>query len=219
MTQPRVLILHANGTNRDWDAVQAIELAGGQADIVHINQLRNHEKNWKDYQMLVLPGGFSYADALGAGKLVALDLKIYFSNEAFEFVAAGKPVIGICNGFQTLVKSGLLPDPMLANEKAVATLTNNECGHFECRWVHLLPVSQNCIWTKGLKEMIYCPIAHGEGNFLCKDEAALQVLAKNDQIALIYASEKGKPAQQAYPDNPNGSLLDIAGICNRLETS
>ena len=101
--KPKALLLHATGTNRDHEAAQAIELSGGTAEIVHLNQLRRGEKRWRDYQMLVLPGGFSYADALGAGKLLALDLTAYFVNEVHEFVEACKPVIGICNGFQALV--------------------------------------------------------------------------------------------------------------------
>ena len=107
--RPRVLILHADGTNRDNEAAQAFELAGAQPEIVHLNQLRAREKRWGDYQILALPGGFSYADTLGAGRLWALDLRVYFAEEMSAFVASGKPVIGICNGFQALVKSGLLP--------------------------------------------------------------------------------------------------------------
>ena len=107
--KPKALILHATGTNRDHDAVQALELAGAEPEIVHLNQLRRGERRWQDYQMLLLPGGFSYADALGAGKLLALDLKIFFAEEVRAFVDSGKPVVGICNGFQALVKSGILP--------------------------------------------------------------------------------------------------------------
>ena len=108
--QPRVLILHADGTNRDLEAAHAFELAGATPEIVHLNQLRAREKSWDDYRILAIPGGFSYADTLGAGKLLALDLQVYFADETREFIASGKPVIGICNGFQALVKSGLLPN-------------------------------------------------------------------------------------------------------------
>jgi phosphoribosylformylglycinamidine synthase len=234
--KPPALILHATGTNRDHEAAQAIELAGGQPEIVHLNQLRNAERHWGDYQVLVLPGGFSYADALGAGRLLALDLNAYFSEEVRAFVEAGKPVIGICNGFQALVKAGILPSspPLLPkgegslhpppfgrerrSEAAYrgegATLTFNARGHFECRWVTLKPVSQKCLWTRGLSELIYCPIAHGEGNFQLAEETVLESLSTHDQIALVYTMPDGSTADGMYPHNPNGSVADIAGICN-----
>jgi len=211
--KPRALILFATGTNRDQDVAAALEMAGAQPEIVHINQLNNGERRWDEYQMLVIPGGFSYADALGAGKLLALDLMQYFREEASAFVASGKPVIGICNGFQALVKSGILPD---ANSSANsrATLTFNRSGHFECRWVTLQPISTLCIWTRGLQDRIECPVAHGEGNFLPANQAELESLMQADQIAMVYLRPDGKPAQGSYPSNPNGSMMDIAGICN-----
>ena len=165
-----------------------------------------------DFQLLVIPGGFSYADALGAGKLLALDLASYFAEEISAFVESGKPVIGICNGFQALVKSGILPW-QLQRRVRVSTLTFNAQGHFECRWVNLKPVSQTCIWTKGLDEIITCPIAHGEGNFQITELFPLSS-SSNDQIALTYIHADGSPANGEYPINPNGSILDIAGICN-----
>ncbi len=216
MMKPRVLILHADGTNRDGEAAQAFELAGAQPQIVHVNQLRTEEKDWRDYQMLAIPGGFSYADALGAGKLLALDLNFYFAEEVGEFIESGKPVIGICNGFQALVRSGLLPLAVSGQRSAIgeATLTFNQRGHFECRWVTLKPISQTCIWTHGLNDLVDCPVAHGEGDFMLNDPDDLKVLRHQDQIALIYARGDGTPADGTYPDNPNGSLSDIAGICN-----
>lgn len=210
--KPAALILHATGTNRDHEAAQAIEQAGGFPEIVHLNQLRSGARRWSDYQLLVLPGGFSYADALGAGRLLALDLNAYFANEVGSFVEAGKPVIGICNGFQALVKAGILPS--LQKGTPSATLTFNARGHFECRWVTLKPVSQTCLWTRGLGELIYCPIAHGEGNFQLAHPAMLSTLAAHDQIALVYSLPDGSPAGGVYPHNPNGSVADIAGICN-----
>lgn len=208
--QPRVLILHANGTNRDLDAARAIEAAGGSAQIRHINELRAARKSWMEYAMLVVPGGFSYADALGAGKLMALDLTSYFADEVREFVAAGRPVIGICNGFQALVKSGVLP----GRQDLRATLTFNQAGHFECRWVRLVAASSRCIWTNGLETPIECPVAHGEGNFFLTSAKDLARLQSDDQIALVYAGEDGRPAGGIYPANPNGSIGDIAGVCN-----
>jgi phosphoribosylformylglycinamidine synthase I len=214
MKKPRALILHATGTNRDHDAALALELAGADPEIVHLNQLRRGDRRWQDYQMLVLPGGFSYADALGAGKLLAVDLKVFFASEVRDFVNSGKPVIGICNGFQALVKSGILPDPQISPGSQMATLTFNAAGHFECRWVTLQPVSQKCVWTAGLSERIYCPIAHGEGNFIPRDAETASTLRLNDQVALTYLRADGQPAAGEYPHNPNGSVMDIAGVCN-----
>ena len=231
--KPKALILHADGANRDREAAQAFTLAGAQPEIVHINQLRAGERRWRDYQLLVLPGGFAYADALGAGKLWALDLTVYFADEVRAFVDGDKPVIGICNGFQALVKAGILvgcgeqvvasqppvpheslsPSPAergRAGERAHATLTFNASGHFECRWVTLAPQSERCLWTRGLRDLIACPVAHGEGNFMLDDPGALAP----DQIVLTYVRQNGSPAAGAYPFNPNGSLLDIAGVCN-----
>lgn len=213
----KALVLHATGTNRDLDVAEALELAGAQPEIVHINQLRRLERRWDDYQMLVLPGGFSYADALGAGRLFALDLRTYFEDEVSAFVETGKPVIGICNGFQALVKAGILPGSQdhPADAGAVgATLTFNAQGHFECRWVILSSQSQRCIWTRGLLEPITCPVAHGEGNFILQDEAQLTHLRQLDQVALVYMRPDGAPADQEYPYNPNHSMGGIAGVCN-----
>ena len=211
---PRVLILHANGANRDHEAAQAFELVGAKAEIVHLNQLRARERHWSDYQILVLPGGFSYADALGAGKLMALDLNVYFADEVRAFVDSGKPVIGICNGFQALVKSGLLPNQGSEFKDQKSTLTFNAAGHFECRWVTLVSQSQTCLWTRDLTEPIDCPVAHGEGRFMLDDPNDLAALREQDQIALVYTQSDGTPANGVYPDNPNGSIADIAGICN-----
>jgi phosphoribosylformylglycinamidine synthase I len=210
MMRPRALILLATGTNRDGDAARALELAGAAPEIIPLKQLRQGGKTWQDFQMLVVAGGFSYADALGAGKLLALDLEHYFADEVKAFVAAGKPVIGICNGFQALVKSGILPGP--ARGPSSATLTFNQGGHFECRWVTLKPVSQTCLWTRDLPGAIDCPVAHGEGNFVLPGSMA--ALQAGDQVALVYTRPDGSPAHESYPYNPNGSQLDIAGICN-----
>lgn len=217
----KALVLQAHGSNRDLDVIEALTLAGADAVGIPLNELRMNKAILADFQLLVLPGGFSYGDALGAGKLLALDLASYFAEEISVFVASGKPVIGICNGFQALVKSGILPGESPSpsgrgarGEGKSTTLTFNEEGHFECRWVHLAPVSQTCIWTKGLEENITCPIAHGEGNFQASHLFPLSSFITNDQIALTYVYPDGLPANGEYPFNPNGSLLDIAGICN-----
>jgi phosphoribosylformylglycinamidine synthase len=233
--KPRALILHANGINRDLEAANAFEEAGAEADIVHINQLRLGDAKWEDYQILCIPGGFSYADALGGGKLMALEMNVFFSDPVREFVESGKPVIGICNGFQALVKSGILPDlpaarPAAAGKKKAgaktkpkvkrspnagrATLTFNESGRFECRWIYLKPSSEKCLWTRDLEELVYCPVAHGEGRFLLGDPQELKTLEAQDQVALAYVFPDGESANGTYPDNPNGSFADIAGISN-----
>lgn len=225
---PKALILQAHGSNRDYDVAEALTLAGADANGVPLNELRTNKTLLTNFQMLVIPGGFSYADALGAGKLLALDLASYFEDEIQSFVDSGKPLIGICNGFQALVKSGILPgdSPSLLRQaqhdalaplpqgEGDATLTFNAEGHFECRWVNLMPVSQTCIWTKGLDEQIICPIAHGEGNFQISESSFVNILTAQDQVALIYTYADGSPANGDYPINPNGSILDIAGICN-----
>ncbi len=212
--KPKALILFAQGTNRDGDVARALELAGAQTDTIPLKKLLESKTDWADYQMLVVPGGFSYADALGAGKLLALDLSHYFLDQTQAFVSTGKPVIGICNGFQALIKSGILPDSRKNGEKQWATLTHNQGNHFECRWVSLKPLSQKCIWTKGLTTLIDCPVAHGEGNFQVNNANKSHEIAASDQIALVYVHLDGSAAVGQYPINPNGSMLDIAGICN-----
>jgi len=207
--KPKALVLQAHGSNRDFDVIEALTLAGAEAIGMPLNQLRSNKTILSAFQLLVIPGGFSYADALGAGKLLALDLESYFAEEISAFVDSGKPVVGICNGFQALVKSGILP----GNHDG-ATLTFNAQGHFECRWVTLLPVSQRCIWTSGLDEFVECPVAHGEGSFQVSEHFPLSTFYSQDQIELTYISANGSPANGVYPINPNGSMLDIAGICN-----
>jgi phosphoribosylformylglycinamidine synthase subunit PurQ / glutaminase len=208
--KPKALVLQAHGSNRDFDVMDALSLAGADPTGVPLNDLRMNNTLFRNFSLLVVPGGFSYADALGAGKLLALDLASYFADEISAFVDSGKPVIGICNGFQALVKSGILP----GNSEGQATLTFNVQGHFECRWVDLKPVSQKCIWTKDLSENITCPIAHGEGNFQTTELFPFSSFIEQDQIALSYSNADGSPANGEYPINPNGSMMDIAGICN-----
>ena len=215
--KPKALVLQARGSNRDFDVMDALTLAGADPTGIPLNELRINNTLFRNFDLLVVPGGFSYADALGAGKLLALDLSSYFADEISAFVESGKPVIGICNGFQALVKSGILPfgnkDERGKNDSE-ATLTFNQQGHFECRWVNLKPVSQKCIWTKDLSDNITCPIAHGEGNFQTTELFSISSFIANDQIALTYIHADGSSANGEYPINPNGSILDIAGICN-----
>ena len=218
MTMPKAIVLHAAGTNRDPDACVALGLAGADPEIVHVNQLRSGERRLSDYRLLVIPGGFSYADALGAGRIFALDLASYFADQVAEFVASGRPVIGICNGFQVLVKAGILTGGDVTDDEAGdqrrATLARNENGRFECRWSTLLAPSSSCVWTKGLPGPLACPIAHGEGRFVVDSDATLERLRAAGQIALVYGDERSAAAGGTYPANPNGSVADIAGICN-----
>ncbi|MCG2769237.1 MAG: phosphoribosylformylglycinamidine synthase I [Chloroflexota bacterium] len=209
-TRPRVLILHAPGTNRDRETALACRLAGGEPEIVHINQLLAGEFTLNAFQLLVLPGGFSYADDLGGGRLWASDLLHRLRGDLSAFIAAGKPVLGICNGFQALVKAGFLPGGACDGE---VTLTHNARGRFECRWVTLQPIEDSrCLWTRSLEEPIYCPVAHGEGRFTVKDERVRRKLWDDGLVALSYVAPEGKPVQ--FPYNPNGSVDGIAGICN-----
>jgi phosphoribosylformylglycinamidine synthase subunit PurQ / glutaminase len=220
-TLPRVLILHAPGTNRDREAALACKLAGGAPEIVHINQLIASARALEAYQMLVLPGGFSYGDDLGAGRLWANDLYHRFRAALDAFVAAGKPVMGICNGFQALVKAGYLPGPAPMQR---VTLTHNGCGHFVCRWVRLRAQEESaCLFTRGLEQDILCPVAHGEGRLALPDEGSRQVLWRDHLVALTYVAAEVESdaarsvpvaAQAGYPANPNGSVDDIAGLCN-----
>jgi phosphoribosylformylglycinamidine synthase I len=222
--KPQVLILHATGTNRDREALQACELAGGQGELVHVNQLRDGSRRLRDYQMLVLPGGFSYGDDLGAGELWAADLRHVLRDQVEPFIEAGRPVMGICNGFQALVKSSWLPGvlPSGAGDGISATLTRNASNRFECRWVWLEPdPGSPCVFTRGLRERIYCPVAHGEGRFVPRDEEVLRALQRERLVAVRYAAP-GVEAESAphvgYPYNPNGSVAGIAGICNASGT-
>ncbi len=211
MTQPRVLIIQATGTNRDPDAAAAVERAGGSPTILHINELRADPNRLHACQMLVLPGGFSYGDALGAGRLLAIDMRWLFQDALARFIESGKPIIGICNGFQALVKSGWLPGPPDGPQRA--TLTRNVSNRFECRWVWLEPNPHSpCVFTRGLNDRITCPVAHGEGRFVPRDKGVLTSLLDNQQIALTYTTANGEPP--VYPANPNGSTANIAGICN-----
>lgn len=211
-----ILILHASGANRDGEAQRAIELAGGCAEIVHVNQLRSGAVRLADYAGLLLPGGFSYGDALGAGARLALDLQVYFHDQLHAFVESGRPVLGICNGFQTLVKAGVLPGGTGEMARRRVTLTENAAGHFECRWVHLeVNRSARSPLLAGLDELIFCPVAHGEGNFQVDGPETLADLGKSHLIAFRYVAADGAAAKGRYPLNPNGSAGDVAGICNQ----
>jgi phosphoribosylformylglycinamidine synthase I len=211
----KVLILHAPGTNRDRDAALACQVAGADPEIVLVSQILAGERQMADYHMLVLPGGFSYGDDLGAGVLWALDLRVRLGDALAAFVASGRPVLGICNGFQALVKAGLLPGGTFAPASVrPVTLAPNESEQFECRWVTLQPdLHSPCLFTAGLDSPIYCPVAHGEGRVVAADTGTLDALVEAKLIPLTYMGEDGRPA--GYPGNPSGSQRAIAGLCNR----
>jgi len=213
-TRPRVLILHARGSNRDHDAATACGLAGGEPEIVTVCQLVNKERSLLDYNMLIIPGGFSFGDDLGAGVLLATTLNESLGEDMWQFVASGRPVIGVCNGFQALVKAGLLPgEGFGTGSQRSVTLTYNESGRFECRWVYLKPnIASPSIFLQGMDDLIYCPVAHGEGRVAASDSAAAAQLASENLIALTYTDACGDPV--GYPGNPNGSVIGIAGLTN-----
>jgi len=216
--KPRTLILRTAGTNCDLETAHAFDLAGAEAHRVHVNRFLRDGLRLDDYQILAFPGGFSYGDDIAAGKILANQIEHHLCDALRAFIASGRPVIGICNGFQVLVKTELLPGPLADRIGQTCTLTNNTTGRFIDRWIHLLPRGGRCIWTKDLAidsaGAIELPIAHGEGKFVPATEAVRQALWDNGQIALTYATPTGSPANGQFPDNPNGSTDDIAGICD-----
>jgi phosphoribosylformylglycinamidine synthase len=201
--------LRTDGTNCDKETAYACELAGGLSELVHINQLRGRMRHLRDYQFLVIPGGFSYGDDIASGKILANELAEFFAGELTEFVGHGKLVLGICNGFQILIRSGLLPMLTLGTMKA--TLAYNTRGNFECRMVDMVRLDSPCVYTRNMDSDISLPVAHGEGRFEASDEEIRRIEDRN-QVVLRYAS-KGLPTHE-YPANPNGSRNEIAGICD-----
>jgi phosphoribosylformylglycinamidine synthase len=211
--KPQALILRTAGTNCDAETAHAFELVGGRSTFLHINRLLEDPRQLQEYQLLAIPGGFSYGDDISAGRIFANQITHHLRDALHEFVSAGKPVIGICNGFQVLIKTDLLPGAIGGREGQTCTLTNNDCGRFIDRWVHLAGRSKKCVWTAGIQS-IELPIAHGEGKFVPANESVRKALWDNDQVALIYARPDGSPAKGQFPDNPNGSVDDIAGVCD-----
>ena len=211
--KPITLILRSAGANCDEETAYAFELAGARTERMHINRLLAEPSLLRNYQLLAIPGGFSYGDDISAGRILANQIAHHLADPFRAFVEAGKPVIGICNGFQVLVKTDLLPGPLAGQDGQTATLTNNDCGRFVDRWVRLAPRGKRCIWTSAIQPMDL-PIAHGEGKFVLASDSARKALWDNDQVALVYVREDNSPAAGAFPDNPNGSVDDIAGVCD-----
>jgi phosphoribosylformylglycinamidine synthase I len=213
--KPRTLILRTAGTNCDAETAYAFELAGATTQSVHVNQLLRDPGLLDAFQMLAVPGGFSYGDDIAAGRILANQIAHHLGPACRQFVDAGKPVIGICNGFQVLVKTNLLPGEVGGRSGQTCTLTNNDCGRFLDRWIRLAARPGKCIWTKDLSpDLIELPVAHGEGKFVPGSESVRQALWENGQVALVYAKADGSAAGGVFPDNPNGSIDDIAGVCD-----
>jgi len=207
--KPRALVLTGYGLNTDYELAHGLELAGAQAERVHLNDLVLHKVSLMDYHIFAVPGGFAFADDLGAGKVMAERMRAHLMDDLLEFIEDGKLIFSGCNGFQVIVKLGLLPG-ILKYGVQEATLTCNDSGRFEDRWVYLKPEkNSNCVFTRGI-ESLYLPVRHGEGKFVPKDEKVLKQMKANGQITLRYVDECGHAA--GYPWNPNGSIESIAGI-------
>lgn len=210
--RPKVCILKSDGTNCDMELAYAFEKAGGKSEFVHVNELCDRSKSLKNFQILALPGGFSYGDDVASGKILAVELVSFLKQELESFRNKGGLIIGICNGFQTLIRTGLLPFGNLGEMEA--TLAANDSGHFECRWVRLSPDKKsNCPFLDGVEDKGWYSVNHGEGKFFT-DSETLEKIEDEDLVAFRYINENGKPTQK-YPENPNGSLNAIAGICDK----
>jgi phosphoribosylformylglycinamidine synthase I len=207
MNQVKVLVLRAPGTNCDSETAYAFQQAGSGTSLVHINQLIRREKRLSDYQIMVIPGGFAYGDDIAAGKVLANELKWKLGEDISQFIAKGGLMLGICNGFQVMAKAGILPD--INDPKAPPlTLAANDSGKFECRWVYMAVDKKSpCVFTEGL-DSIYLPVAHGEGKVVTDVRGLREI-----KSVLYYTDETGN-MRAGYPHNPNGSMNNIAGVCD-----
>lgn len=209
MAKPRALILRSPGANCDGETQFAFEQAGALADRLHVNRLREQPNLLHRYQILVIPGGFSYGDDVAAGKILANQLSHFLSDNLRRFRDVDKLILGICNGFQALLKAGLLLCP--DEDGPLATLAHNAAGKFEDRWIYLQATPGKCPFLSGY-ERLHLPIAHGEGNFICRQPWILHGLQQAGQVVLRYVDADGLPGP--YPVNPNGSQGDVAGVCD-----
>ncbi len=210
MAKAKVLVLRTAGTNCDKETVHAFERAGAECELLHVNRLLGDKPHLHEFDILAIPGGFSYGDDIAAGKIEANELRVGLKDDINRFVEDGKLIIGICNGFQVLVKLGILPDLGGKHEQEVS-LAWNDSDRFEDRWVYLKAASDKCVFIEE-GQIIYLPIAHAEGKFVARDAQVLEELGNRGQIVLQYCDESGEPGP--YPVNPNGSVNDIAGICD-----
>ncbi len=209
MATPAALIVRAPGANCDVETQFAFEHAGARADRIHILRLRENPQLLRKYDILAIPGGFTYGDDVAAGRILAVELTSFLGDALREFRDAEKLVIGICNGFQVLLKAGLLIPP--DEDGPLATLAHNADGRFEARWTHLQASPGNCVWLAGY-DRLTLPVAHGEGRFVCRKEWILTGLEQAAQIVLRYTTADGQPVQ--YPGNPSGSQGNVAGMCD-----
>lgn len=210
MANPHALILRAPGTNCDAETQFAFERAGATADVVHVNRLREQPRLLRNYQVLVIPGGFCYGDDAGAGKILATQLT-FLGDALREFRDRENLILGICNGFQVLLKAGLLIPP--DEDGPLSTLTYNVHGRFEDRWIYMSVSPGNCPWLTGYEVPMHAPVAHGEGRFVCRKDWILKGLEQSGHIVLRYVDPAGQLGA-GYPHNPNGSQGDVAGICD-----
>jgi phosphoribosylformylglycinamidine synthase subunit PurQ / glutaminase len=209
MTAPRALVVRAPGTNCDEETAAAFERAGASAETWHIGRVLEEPAALDRFQIFTIPGGFSYGDDLGAGRILATRLGTVLTDALHRFHDRGGLIFGVCNGFQVLVKAGLLPG---LSPDVQATLTHNDSGRFEARWVRLLPQPGLCPFLPD-DEPIELPVAHGEGKFVISRPESLASLERNGQVVLRYVDDHNQPTQD-YPANPNGSVGAVAGICD-----
>jgi len=213
MSNVQALVLAGYGQNCDYETAHALELAGATARRVHINALIDGSVRLDGFQILVFGGGFSWGDDHGAGVVQAVRMKTHLGDQLLEYIAGGNLVMGICNGFQCLVNLGLLPGIERDYRSRKVALIGNDCGQFRDQWVNLaVNPDSPCVFTRGL-EQFELPVRHGEGKFYAEGTVIDQLVA-NEQVVVRYAAADGRPAQGAFPLNPNGSLQDIAGICD-----
>ncbi|MEO0184979.1 MAG: phosphoribosylformylglycinamidine synthase I [candidate division WOR-3 bacterium] len=205
----KALIIRAAGTNCDLETAYAFELAGAESERVYIDEVKR--KNLLNYNILVLPGGFTYGDDISAGKILANEIKYKLKEKILRFIEKGNLIIGICNGFQVLVKAGILPGFDGYFVEQTVSLITNDSERFEDRWVDLKVYPERSVFTKGIKRNITLPVAHAEGKFVVKNKQILKRIEK--QIVFQYVDEKGRLG--GYPYNPNGSFMNIAGITDK----
>ena len=205
----KAMVLRAAGINCDMETDYALELAGAKAQRVHINRIIEDKSILEQFQIIVFPGGFSYGDDVAAGKILSNQIIHHLFDAIQKFIDDGKLVLGICNGFQVLVKTGILPGGDSAGARQDVSITYNDSGKFEDRWVYLAPQTRSCIFIEPDRQ-IYLPVAHGEGKVVTKDEAALEKLKSGGHIAFKYVDKNGK--EGPYPINPNNSVDSIAGL-------
>jgi len=215
MGKPKVFVLFGFGINCDYETQYAFNVVGAEAERIHFNELAAAPEMLQDYHIFVIPGGFSFGDDIASGKVLANKLRTKVGDALHRFVEQGRLVLGICNGFQVLVKMGLLPN-LDGDYSQSATLTYNDSNKFEDRWVYLEVNRRSpCVFTRGI-ECMYLPVRHGEGKFFVEDEAVLRTLEEEGLVVFRYTDPWGRRA--GYPWNPNGSVNNIAGICNRQGT-